>query len=214
MKRNYSVIFILAVCMVYVCGVPSGFAQQGEKETPPGLEEKQGTPPGESTKQEDVTQQDEPVQWLSPRLAKKSGILSLQVTQKYQQQWCLEHNGLMNVVLSDKSICGCLTETHAVAFASETNWAASLGQVLYHALITDRQPGIILFHETGPNPPYVLLLDTVVKNYELPITVWKQEIDLAEEKEKESSKKRKVEKTPKKDEPDVPFLLNEPQVDP
>ena len=116
-------------------------------------------------------------------------IPAIRIEEEYQQAWCLERQGLVNVVLSDKTICNCLTETHAVAFASEKNWTEALGKTLHHALITERAPGIVLFVGKDPEQqPHVFRLNAVIKYFKLPIVVWKIEIEPEEEEEKDEKK--------------------------
>ncbi len=46
----------------------------------------------------------------------------------YQEQWCTEQGGQVEVVLSDKTRCDCATETHAIEFDFANNWAEAVGQ--------------------------------------------------------------------------------------
>ncbi len=220
--RRWGLIVIFVLLMVCLFAIPSGFAKQGSKTiTREPAKNKEASSKEENTRG-NAFDETQTVQWMSIEEARKGKIPLLKRVQEYQQTWCLEHEGLMNVVLSDKSICGCLTEIQAVEFASEENWPEALGSVLYHALITDKEPGIVLFYEKDEHSPYILLLDTVIKNYALPITVWKQEINASADKKAEQaqqvdrkqSETSRKEKLPKKDEDTNPFLLNEPQLSP
>lgn len=165
MKHRYSIIVLGSLLILYMLGVAPAAAQQGPKKTPPGQEKKQGKAQGKKTGKQ-------------PGKIKSKKISPLrQVKQSQGEVWCLEHNGQVNVELADYSICECLTETHAIAFAVDDDWTEALGQVLYHALITEKQPGIVLFKEKDENPPYILLMETLISRYDLPVTVWKVEVE-------------------------------------
>jgi hypothetical protein len=45
----------------------------------------------------------------------------------YQQRWCAEKNGQVEVVLSDRTRCDCLTDTNALEFDFGPKWAEAIG---------------------------------------------------------------------------------------
>jgi len=65
----------------------------------------------------------------------------------YQEKWCTEHGGQVEVVLPDRTRCDCLTETHAIEFDFGKKWAEAIGQALYYAIQTGKKPGIVLILE-------------------------------------------------------------------
>ncbi len=202
MKHFHGMVFILVFLFCLMPVVP-GFAQQ---DTPPTPEKTVSQPKAR-----------EPIQWLSPEQAKKSRTRPRKAAQKFRRQWCLNEEGFLNVVLSDKTICGCLTKTHAVEFPSEKNWAEALGRVLYLALMTDRAPGLVVFHEPEQPPRYLLLLDTLIKNYQLPVTIWKQEVEFekaAAPPQPEPSQQSAPGHSEHQEEDVIPFMLNKPQIEP
>lgn len=174
-KRLFLMFFILIFCVF------DGQLTFAEKATSEPIKE-ENLPPPEPTKKEELPAESAPKEELSSGLQTQE-IPAIRVEEKYQQAWCLERQGLVNVVLSDKTICDCLTETHAVAFASEKNWTAAIGKTLHHALTTERAPGIVVFVGKDPEQPHVFRLNAVIKYFKLPIVVWKIEIEPEEEKD-------------------------------
>ena len=66
----------------------------------------------------------------------------------YQEQWCEENKGQIEVSLPDGTRCDCVTDTHAIEFDFGKNWAEAIGQSSYYALQTKKRPGIVLILET------------------------------------------------------------------
>ena len=132
--KHFKIFVICMLCILGVFNAQVGIAKKGPKKIPPGQAKKQGLSKGKR---------------LPPGQVKKQKIPSMELGEKAQQEWCLEHDGKVNVVLSDRTICGCLTETHAVVFASEDNWLESIGKSLHSAVLMEKQPGIALFMEKG-----------------------------------------------------------------
>jgi hypothetical protein len=90
----------------------------------------------------------------------------------YQEQWCEEHNGRLEVVLPDGTRCDCLTDTHAIEFDFGNKWAESIGQSSYYALQTGKRPGIVLILETMKDRKYWIRLNSTVEHFGLPIDTW------------------------------------------
>ena len=44
----------------------------------------------------------------------------------YQERWCRERGGQIEVVLPDKTRCDCVTVTHAIEFDFGSNWAEAI----------------------------------------------------------------------------------------
>lgn len=181
--------FLFLILIFCVFSVQLTFAKKATSE--PIKEEE--LPPPEPTKKEELPAESAPKEEL-PLGLQTQEIPAIRVEEEYQQVWCLERQGLVNVVLSDKTICDCLTETHAVAFASEKNWTEALGKTLHHALTTERAPGIVVFVGKDPEQPHVFQLNAVIKYFKLPIVVWKIEIEPEEEKDEKGEEEEKEEK--------------------
>ncbi len=65
----------------------------------------------------------------------------------YQNVWCSDHFGTLEVILADKARVDCVTETHAIEFDFAKKWAESIGQSLYYAEALHKSPGIVLIIE-------------------------------------------------------------------
>ncbi len=180
--KNSKVFVICVLCILCVFNAQVGIAKKGSKKTPPGQVKKQGLPPGQAKKQGLSTGTR-----LPPGQAKKQNFPSMELEEKAQQDWCLGHDGTVNTVLADKTICGCLTETHVVVFASEDNWLESIGKSLHSAALTTKQPGIVLFMEKEAENPHIQKVNAIIAHFELPITTWLLEIEASEEEEEDSA---------------------------
>ena len=93
----------------------------------------------------------------------------------YQEKWCAEQGGQTEVVLADRTRCDCLTRTHAIEFDFAPKWAEAIGQALYYSLQTGKRAGIVLILEKPTDYKYWIRLNTVIKQFELPIDVWQME---------------------------------------
>ena len=93
----------------------------------------------------------------------------------YQEIWCKEQGGEIEVVMPDKTRCDCVTETHAVEMDFGPKWAEAIGQALFYGLQTGKKPGIALILESEKDYKYWIRLNTVLEHYDLPIETWKIE---------------------------------------
>lgn len=90
----------------------------------------------------------------------------------YQEKWCGEHNGQIEVVLADQTRADCITSTHAIEFDFGKKWAESLGQALYYSLQTGKRAGIVLILETPKDRKYFIRLNSTIQHFNLPIDTW------------------------------------------
>ena len=90
----------------------------------------------------------------------------------YQEKWCKENNGQLEVVLVDGTRCDCLTETHAIEFDFGSKWAESIGQSLYYGLQTGKKPGVVLILEKNKDRRYWIRLNSTIQHFTLPIDAW------------------------------------------
>lgn len=89
----------------------------------------------------------------------------------YQQLWCKQHNGRLEVILPDKARVDCVTDTHAIEFDFAKKWGESIGQALYYSTILNKQAGIVLIMEKGASDEkYLSRVKEVAKRYN--ITIW------------------------------------------
>ena len=90
----------------------------------------------------------------------------------YQEKWCEDHKGKVEVVMPDGTRCDCLTDTHAIEFDFGNNWAEAIGQSSYYALQTKKKPGIVLILETVKDRKYWIRLNSTIEHFGLPIDTW------------------------------------------
>lgn len=180
MKRFHLYLLLWIFVMIFSFGTQTAAEKEAGKKTPPGLEKKQGIPPGQ-TKKEGTPEGNLSPQWVPLGQLKKIPIPAIEEKKKYQQTWCLGQKGQVNVGLPDTSVCDCLTDTHAIAFAFEDNWMKAIGQALYHAVALEKQPGIVIVQKPGEPSWYGINIDTTIKHFTLPITLWILEMKLSEE---------------------------------
>ena len=90
----------------------------------------------------------------------------------YQQRWCEQKNGEMEVRLKDKTRCDCLTDDYAIEVDFSHKWAEAIGQSLHYARMTGQQAGIVLIVEGKKDMKHLKRLEQVIDFYALPIRVW------------------------------------------
>jgi hypothetical protein len=97
----------------------------------------------------------------------------------YQQRWCTEQMGQMEVVIRDPGYaagitrCDCLTATHAVEFDFAPKWAEAVGQALYYGAITGKKPAVVLIHKGGQvDERYNRRISTILDAYGITMDVW------------------------------------------
>ena len=60
----------------------------------------------------------------------------------YQKSWCAQRGGRIEVKMSDRTRCDCLTATHAIEFDFAGKWEA-VEQSLNYARLTGKKAGIV-----------------------------------------------------------------------
>jgi hypothetical protein len=90
----------------------------------------------------------------------------------YQERWCKEQGGQIEVVLPDRSRCDCVTDTHAIEFDFGNNWAEAVGQSSYYSIQTKRKAGIVLILENMKDRIYWIRLKNTIEHFDLPIDTW------------------------------------------
>ena len=90
----------------------------------------------------------------------------------YQERWCREQGGQVEVVLPGKTRCDCVTDTHAIEFDFGSGWAESIGQGLHYSSMTKKKAGIVLILETMKDRKYWIRLNTTIEHFDLPIDIW------------------------------------------
>ena len=89
----------------------------------------------------------------------------------YSDKFCKEMSGKSEHVLKDLSRVDCLTDTHAFEF----DWAdgmkvyEAIGQSLYYASETGKDPGIYLLIRKKNSEKHIRKVKRVIETFELPI---------------------------------------------
>ena len=96
----------------------------------------------------------------------------LNTERDYQEKWCDENGGQVEVTMPDKTRCDCLTGEYAVEFDFGEKWAEAIGQSLYYALQTNKKAGIGLIIEQSKDYKYWLRLNSTIMHHNLPIRTW------------------------------------------
>ncbi len=73
----------------------------------------------------------------------------------YVNQWCTNDFGRKEVVLWDLSRVDCLSKDYAIEFDFAKKWAESIGQSLYYAKLTNKNPAIVLILTSPTDYNYV-----------------------------------------------------------
>ena len=92
----------------------------------------------------------------------------------YQQNWCKEHNGIMEYKLIDDTRVDCLTKDYAVEFDFAQKWAEAIGQSLHYSRMTGKKAGINLIIETSDDFKYYHKIEPLCKMYN--IALWYSEM--------------------------------------
>lgn len=174
---------VLVLCIGLLTGSAAQVisAKQGPPKTPPGQAKKESVPPGQAKKQDiPGTQPGQPGSPGGIGMAKVRGGAK-EIDLKVWQAWCLQHEGNVNMVLPDNSICDCLTKTHAIAFASEESWLEAIGKSLHGALTTGKEPAIVVFIQQDEEQSYILQLNAIIKHFKLPIFLWEEVLTIEKE---------------------------------
>ncbi len=88
----------------------------------------------------------------------------------YQERWCAEHNGRMEVRLPDRTRVDCIAEGYAIEFDFANKWKESIGQALHYAHVSCLpdsgmeclKPGIVLIMESPGDQRYMEQLQVTV----------------------------------------------------
>ena len=90
----------------------------------------------------------------------------------YQERWCREQGGQIEVVLPDNTRCDCVTDTHAIEFDFGSGWAEAIGQSSYYSIQTEKKAGIVLILENKKDEKYWIRLKTTIEHFNFPIETW------------------------------------------
>jgi len=91
-----------------------------------------------------------------------SAGIAVALEREYQQAWCDEHAGRMEVRLTDGARVDCVTKNYAIEVDYAHKWAEAIGQSLYYGIMLGKRPGVLLI--VGPNDKdFVQRLKTTAK---------------------------------------------------
>lgn len=90
----------------------------------------------------------------------------------FQEKWCEELHGRIEVRMSDNTRCDCLTEEYAIEFDFAKKWAEAPGQALNYARLTGKKAGIVIICKSSRDLKKLFILKKNIEFYKLPITLW------------------------------------------
>ena len=88
----------------------------------------------------------------------------------YQTQLCEKLDGEMEYVLKDRTRVDCLTDEYAIEVDFAKKWAESVGQSLYYAKMTHKQPAVGLIVGTK-DKKHLKRLNLLAKEYGIKVFV-------------------------------------------
>lgn len=91
----------------------------------------------------------------------------------YQERFCTQRGGQMEVVLPDKTRIDCLTTRHAWEVDFADKWAEGIGQSLYYASQTGKIAGLVIIVEDMDHDlRYLLRIRRLLDYYKVRIDVY------------------------------------------
>lgn len=92
----------------------------------------------------------------------------------YQTLLCNKLGGKMEYVLKDRTRVDCLTDEYAIEVDFAKKWAESIGQSLFYADMTDKQPAVGFIMDDKKDKRYYKRLNAIAKKYQIKIFVIKR----------------------------------------
>jgi hypothetical protein len=92
----------------------------------------------------------------------------------YQTKLCNELDGKMEFVLKDRTRVDCLTDEYAIEVDFAKKWAESIGQSLFYAEMTGKEPYVALIVGEDENR-YLKRLYQVTKKFNIKVLIIKKE---------------------------------------
>jgi hypothetical protein len=105
--------------------------------------------------------------FASPAFAKH-----INVERYYQDIWCAEQNGQVEVRMEDGTRCDCLTFDMATEVDFAIKFYEGIGQALHYSMLTSRPGGLLLIVESPKDAKFVERAKVLIKFYMLPITLY------------------------------------------
>ena len=85
----------------------------------------------------------------------------------YQKKLCTTLGGTMEVVLQDRTRVDCLTQRYAIEVDFAKKWAESIGQSLYYASLTGKEPAIGLIIDLPKEQRYLKRIKRLCELYDI-----------------------------------------------
>jgi hypothetical protein len=89
----------------------------------------------------------------------------------YQESYADKIGGETEVRAADGTRVDILTDVHAIEVDFGDKWAEAVGQSLYYAFQFNRKAGIVLILEDASDYKYLIRLNSVIEQFDLPIDV-------------------------------------------
>ena len=89
---------------------------------------------------------------------------------QYQEKWCLENSGKLEVVLKSGERADCITEEYAIEFDFAKKYTEAIGQSLLYSIEANKKAGIVIILENKTDEKYLKRLHIVADVYD--IKVW------------------------------------------
>jgi hypothetical protein len=96
----------------------------------------------------------------------------INVEAHYQDIWCAQQGGQVEVRMDDKTRCDCLTDDMATEVDFAIKWYEGVTQALHYSMKTGKPGGLLLIVESEKDWKFVDRAKTLIKFYSLPITVF------------------------------------------
>ena len=81
-------------------------------------------------------------------------------------------SGETEVTMGDRTRCDIVTATHAIEVDWNSKWGESIGQSLNYAFQTNKRAGIILIMDNPTDIKEPIRVNSIIRHYELPVTLW------------------------------------------
>ena len=74
--------------------------------------------------------------------------------------------------MGDRTRCDIVTATHAIEVDWSKKWAEAIGQSLNYSFQTNLRAGIILIMDTPTDTREAIRVNSIIRHYDLPVTLW------------------------------------------
>ena len=89
----------------------------------------------------------------------------------YQTIFCNDLDGIMEYRLSDKTRVDCLTNRYAIEIDFAKKWAEGVGQSLFYAEMTGKEPAVGLIIDMNSEEQYLQRLNLIADKYDIRVFI-------------------------------------------